>query len=180
MRRTRSTLRIDSWIQWHWIRKPLCLEPPSTRHWPALGVTLRISLTYSTRSSLETSLKFSPTPTGNPNSSLRQRKIQREFLRYQPNENRRHMCRVCSCCCKICSLSQPTKPFLATVERRSLRDDDAVNVERSESSTILLKSLESSFIRKISSFRSEITSNSSGKASSILSVKVTRVLFFFS
>ena len=37
------------------------------------------------------------------------------------------LCRVCSCCCKICSLGLPTKPFLATVERRSFRDDGADN-----------------------------------------------------
>ena len=88
------------------------------------------------------------------------------------------LCRVCNCCCKICSLGLPTKPFLATVERRSFRDDGAVNVERSESSKILSKSLESSFIRKTSSFSSEITSTSFGKASSIPRVKVTRVLYF--
>ena len=73
---------------------------------------------------------------------------------------------------------QKCKLFLATVERRSFRDDGAVIVERSESSKILSKSLESSFIRKTSSFRSEITSTSFGKASSILRVKVTRVLSF--
>ena len=87
------------------------------------------------------------------------------------------LCRVCSCCCKICSLL-PTKPFLARVERRSFRDDGAVNVERSESSKILSKSLESSFITKTSSLRSEITSTSFGEASSIPRVKVTRVLSF--
>ena len=58
------------------------------------------------------------------------------------------LCRDCSCCYEICSLGLPTKPFLATVERRSFRDDGAVNVERSESSKILSKSLESSFIKK--------------------------------
>ena len=66
---------------------------------------------------------------------------------------------------------QKCKPFLATVERRSFRDDGAVIVERSESSKILSK--------KTSSFRSEITSTSFGKASSILRVKVTRVLSFY-
>ena len=74
---------------------------------------------------------------------------------------------------------QKCKLFLATVERRSFRDDGAVIVERSESSKILSKSLESSFIRKTSSFRSEITSTSFGQASSILRVKVTRVLSFY-
>ena len=88
------------------------------------------------------------------------------------------LCRVCSSCCKICSLGLPTKPFLATVERRSFRDDGAVNIERCESSKILSKSLESSLIRKTSSFRSEITSTSFGKASSIPRVKVTRVLSY--
>ena len=78
----------------------------------------------------------------------------------------------------ICSLGLPTKPFLATAERQSFWDDGAVNIERSESSTILSKSLESSFIIKTSSFRSEITPTSFGKASSILRVKVTRVLSF--
>ena len=44
--------------------------------------------------------------------------------------------------------------------------------------TILSKSRESSFIIKTSSFTSEITSTSFGKASSILRAKVTRVLSF--
>ena len=139
-----STLRIDSWIRWQWIRKPLFLKPPSTRRWPALGVTSRISLTYSSRSSLETSLKFSPTSTGNPNSCLRRRKVLLEIPRIFPIPAQRKpgsLCRVCSSCCNICSLGLPTKPFLATVERQSFRDDGAVNVERSESSKILSKSL---------------------------------------
>ena len=87
------------------------------------------------------------------------------------------LCRVCSSCCKICSLGLPTKPFLMPQSKdSSFRDDGAVNEERSESSKILLKSLESSFIRKTSSVRTEITSTSFGKASSILRVKATRVL----
>ena len=144
VRRTGSTLRIDSWIRWRWNRKPLCFKPPSTRRWPALGVTSRISLTYSSRSSLETSLKFSLTPTGNPNSCLRQCKVLSEIPKILPISAQRKpasLCRVCSCCCKICSLGLPTKPFLATIERRSFRDNGAVNVERSESSKILSKSL---------------------------------------
>ena len=58
-------------------------------------------------------------------------------------------CHAGYCSCEICSLGLPSKPFLAKADRRSFRDDGVVSVKRSESSTILSKSFEISFIIKI-------------------------------
>ena len=79
-------------------------------------------------------------------------------------------------CSRLYLRGSTKTPTVDLLELNTIRG--AVNVERSESSTILSKSLGSSFIRKTSSFRSEITSTSFGKACSILRVKVKRVLSF--
>ena len=165
------------------MRTPLCLNPPSTRRWPAFGVAWRISLTFTSSSSSVMSLKCSPIPTGNPNSCLiRRRRVRSEISRILPMSAQRKpasLCQVWRCFCKTCSLGLPTNPLLVTptCTRGSLHGGDG-GVSCSHSSTVLTKSLVSSFTIEWSSFWSLINSTSLGKDSSILRIKIARVLSF--
>jgi len=97
------------------------------------------------------------------------------FAKWKPAS----LCKVWRCYCKTCSLGLPTNPLLVTptCTRCSFHEGDA-GVSLSHSSTVHTKSLVSSFTIEWSSFRSLINSTSLGKDSSILGVKIARVLSF--